>query len=101
MPAIDSTDKLIDATINRQARLVLAQRRIKDLELALDVALAWRIKLEPIDSRAVSNEFVAMASIRADLTNDECRQILTEEMSRLAAEAKALSLPPELEVYFE
>jgi hypothetical protein len=61
--------------------MTTAQQRvadaIADLELALDLALAWLGEHEPGDSRAVSNEFVAMAAIRCEQDNlEECRAII-------------------------
>lgn len=55
-----------------------AAERITDLEQALNLALAWLIRLEPGDSRAVSNEFVAMSAIQCGQTErlNECRQII-------------------------
>jgi hypothetical protein len=55
-------------------------RRIADLELALEFALSRLIHDEPGDSRAVSNEFVAMAGILADLDDlTEHRAILSQQ----------------------
>lgn len=57
--------------------------RIADLELALDLALNWLGEQEPGDSRAVSNEFVAMAAIRCEQDNlEECRSIIRASLSR-------------------
>jgi hypothetical protein len=65
---------LIEALL---AALERQRDRIADLELALDLALAWLGEQEPGDSRAVSNEFVAMASIRCEATRlNECRNII-------------------------
>jgi hypothetical protein len=51
--------------------------RTADLELALDLALEWLGEMEPPDSRAISNEFVAMAAIRSEQDNlEECRAII-------------------------
>jgi hypothetical protein len=61
--------------------------RIADLELALDLALARLVHLEPGDSRAVSNEFVAMAAISCNIRDnlDECRQIIRDALGDDAA----------------
>jgi hypothetical protein len=62
--------------------------RIADLELALDLALAWLGEQEPGDSRAVSNEFVAMAAIRCEQDRlDECREIIRTELAKLGSRA--------------
>jgi hypothetical protein len=55
-----------------------AVERVRDLELALGLALDSLIQHEPGDSRAVSDEFVAMAVIAAGQTErlDECRNII-------------------------
>jgi hypothetical protein len=57
--------------------------RIADLELALDLAMARLVLAEPGDSRAVSDEFVAMACVQAKLTNEECRRIIRAELAAL------------------
>ena len=44
--------------------------REERLGRALDLALAMLIKHEPGDSRAVSNEFVALATVAAGIDND-------------------------------
>ncbi len=63
--------------------------RIADLTAALELALAKLIKLEPPDSRAVSDEYVAMAAVHAggDIVNDEARQIIAEGLAREAAQS--------------
>ena len=50
--------------------------READLTLALDLACRTLGDMEPPDSRAVSNEFVAMFSILCGKANDECRDII-------------------------
>ena len=62
------------------------QRKIANLRAALGLALKYLERYEPPDSRAVSNEFVAMASVAADCENDECMQIIHA--------ASTLELPP-------
>ncbi len=62
--------------------------RVADLELALDYALGVLVKFEPPDSRAVSNEFVAMAAIRCEQDRlEECREILRAAIAIEAAQA--------------
>lgn len=46
------------------------------LREALNLALCWLVKNEPGDSRAVSNEFVAMAAVHGGYENDECMAII-------------------------
>lgn len=62
-------------------------QRIDDLRLALGFALDKLIQFEPPDSRAVSNEFVAMAAIHAGFDDrlDECRQIIRDAASAMSA----------------
>ncbi len=50
--------------------------RVDDLQLALDWALGVLGKLEPGDSRSVSNEFVSAAAVACGCANEECREIL-------------------------
>lgn len=50
--------------------------RLNKVELALQLALNWLIKYEPPDSRAVSNEFVAMAAISCGCDNEKCIEII-------------------------
>lgn len=74
-----------------------AGAREQDLELALQLALKWLAEHEPGisgvpgDSRAVSNEFVAMAAIHARCNDrpEECREIIRAALSA--------SPPPEQE----
>jgi hypothetical protein len=71
----DNVQAAIEMALDRYAG-----PRIADLELALGLALDWLIQYEPGDSRAVSNEFVAMASILAGIPDriDECRKIIRD-----------------------
>ena len=46
-----------------------AEARIAKLEAALSCALKIWVKIEPPDSRAVSNEFVACAAVQAGLAD--------------------------------
>jgi hypothetical protein len=61
-----------------------ASERVADLELALDLALRHLIRFEPGDSRAVSDEFVAMAAIQCGLFDrlGECRDIIRAAIER-------------------
>jgi hypothetical protein len=58
----------------------VARRHLKrqrdDLRAALDLALIRLGKMEPGDSRAVSNEYVAMAAAGTIHHNDEGREII-------------------------
>jgi len=47
-----------------------------NLRAALSLALSWLIHNEPGDSRGVSDEFVAMASVLDDVMNDEVMPII-------------------------
>ncbi len=60
------------------------KRRIADLEAALGLALCKLVIVEPPDSRAVSDEFVAMAAVHAgdDIVNDAARAIVKEGLRR-------------------
>jgi hypothetical protein len=68
--------------------------RIADLELALELALAWLSRFEPGDSRAVSDEFVAMAAIlcEARTDHDECRQIIRDAIATEAQRAETTEI---------
>ena len=54
--------------------------RIVDLESALRLALHILWGFEPPDSRAVSDEFVAMAAVLANCANNESMQIIADGM---------------------
>jgi hypothetical protein len=61
----------------QKRRLPSSPVRVADLELALDYALAVLGEFELGDSRAVSDEFVAMAAIRCGAGDpDDCRVVL-------------------------
>lgn len=64
--------------------------RIAELSDALELALAILIKLEPPDSRAVSDHFVAMAAIHAggDIVNEEARKIVKVMLEELKHDEK-------------
>ena len=62
--------------------------RVDELLLALDVALNILIKFEPGDSRAVSDEFVAMASVAAGITNEQCIEILNKAIANVQEASK-------------
>lgn len=55
--------------------------RIKALEAALKLALDWLGPLEPPDSRAVSDEFVAMLAVLDRCDNAECHEIITRALT--------------------
>ena len=59
--------------------------RVEDLHLALRLALGWLIQHEPGDSRAVSDEFVAMADIESGPGENAevSRKIIREAIARL------------------
>jgi len=52
---------------------------------ALDLAVAMLAPYEPGDSRAVSDEFVALASIVADCANDDTWRVIDAALSRIRA----------------
>jgi hypothetical protein len=57
--------------------------RIADLELVADLALGTLGEQEPSDSRAVSDEFVAMAAIRCGQDGlGECREIVRKAIKQ-------------------
>jgi hypothetical protein len=62
--------------------------RIEALEGALDLALSYLIEDEPGDSRAVSDEFVAMAVILEGHDADGCLPIVKAAIAARAALAK-------------
>jgi hypothetical protein len=62
--------------------LVWASERIVELENAFGLALNWLIKHEPPDSRAVSDEFVAMSAIQAGFGDAECSKIVARALVR-------------------
>ncbi len=66
------------------------KNRIAELTGALELALALLIKLEPPDSRAVSDHFVAMAAIHAggDIVNDAARQIVKDMLEKIRHDEK-------------
>jgi len=67
-----------------------AADRIRDLSDALNLALAWLVQYEPGDSRAVSNEFVAMAAVLCDNSDDDCRSVIASAIeARRAADSEA------------
>lgn len=59
-----------------EAEIAAAKRRIEELEAGLTCAMNVWGPLEPGDSRAVSNEYVAVAAILCGLGNDEGRAII-------------------------
>ena len=55
-------------------------------KLALELALILLFKYEPGDSRAVSDEFVAMAAIHSDAnTSDDCVELVRRAIAREVA----------------
>lgn len=48
----------------------------EQLELAFKLAVQMLSKLEPGDSRAVSNEFVALAAVECELVDDRVMNII-------------------------
>lgn len=54
---------------------------IGELREALGLALKILEPNEPGDSRAVSNEFVAMAAVHAGVSNPECGEIIRKALS--------------------
>lgn len=72
-----------DALFVRRIRNEAASR-IEDLEAALGLALCKLVVFEPPDSRAVSDEYVAMAAVHAgdDIVNDEARKLVRDGLAR-------------------
>jgi hypothetical protein len=64
--------------------LVEADTEIERLKAALDLAVGMLMLHEPGDSRAVSDEAVALASVVCDCTNDETWRIISAGQARLA-----------------
>lgn len=54
----------------------LTEDRAARLKSALGLALLYLETFEPRDSRAVSNEFVAMAAVEAGVEDDKCMKII-------------------------
>lgn len=52
----------------------------QQLKLALQLANQMLIVNEPSDSRAVSNEFVALAAIECDLVDDEVMSVINKAL---------------------
>lgn len=66
----------------QHARAEAAEEALRDVREALDCALLILEPLEPGDSRAVSNEFVAMAAAGTPHHNDEGREIIRAFIAR-------------------
>jgi hypothetical protein len=58
--------------------------RVEELQAALDLALAWLTPFEPGDSRAVSDEFFAMAAIACEVSGDRANHL------RIIVDAQAI-----------
>jgi hypothetical protein len=75
--AHEAATRLVELLKERDEARNRVDERVADLELALDLALNQLSEFEPGDSRAVSNEFVAMAAIRCEAGSlSECRDII-------------------------
>ena len=66
-------------------RIMALSKRTVELQKALDLALAKLVRFEPPDSRAVSDEFVAMSAMAAggEIVTADCHRIID---AALAAE---------------
>lgn len=64
-------NKLADACRRAAIRVERPSKREEDLEEALDLALRMLVKYEPEDSRAVSDEYVAMAALISGIEPNE------------------------------
>ena len=100
--AVDAVQRLLEkgrAYVDSDGYLSLlpgdTATRIADMKLALGYALEVLGQWEPGDSRAVSDEFVAMYSILCDHTNEECRTILTQAIEARRAETQGGSVEDE------
>jgi len=69
------------------AAIVLFENNFEPLRKALALALCYLAQFEPGDSRAVSNEFVAMSSVLAGHTSGEVMPII--EAALVVAEREA------------
>ena len=63
-----------------QRAIAFLHCRVSRLERALNLALDILGKREPPDSRAVSNEFVAMAAVSAGHENTAVMSIIDDEL---------------------
>jgi hypothetical protein len=55
----------------------------RDLEEALKLAVGLLAPLEPGDSRAVSNEFVALAAVQCGMATDDVMQVIRDGIRKL------------------
>jgi hypothetical protein len=70
-------------------RIMGLSKRVDELQKALDLAICLLGKTEPPDSRAVSDEFVAMASMSAggETVNEACHDIIDKALAEEKAKA--------------
>jgi hypothetical protein len=75
-------------TIGRD-RIMALSKRVDELQKALDLAVIRLGAMEPPDSRAVSDEFVAIAAMDAGGTavNDACHDIIDAALAEEKAKA--------------
>lgn len=69
--------------------LTAVEGKTAALKTALKLALCWLSLHEPQDSRAVSDEFVAMASVEAGLDDAECLAIIERGIETFKTSAHA------------
>jgi hypothetical protein len=67
------------------AHLKMAARDIEDFKAALHLALAMLSPHEPGDSRAVSNEYVALATIDRGIDDEKSWVVIRDALNRLNA----------------
>ena len=70
------------------AAIVHFENNFEPLRKALALALCYLARFEPGDSRAVSNEFVAMSSVLAGDTSGEVMPIIEDALSVAEREAE-------------
>lgn len=83
---IAKTDPYLNSLMQKSAdeieRLRVDNQRVGDLQKALNLALRYLFAHEPGDSRAVSDEFVAMCAVSSNCVNEQCRQIIERALAR-------------------
>jgi hypothetical protein len=85
--------RIVMDDVDLRATIAALQSEIARMRDALEMAVGMLAPFEPGDSRAVSNEFVALASIVCGNDNEECWRIVNEWNERERASVAALSDP--------
>jgi hypothetical protein len=89
----DLTDAVYNPWVYREAADEIERLRAEIADMgavhkALELALCWLAAHEPGDSRAVSDEFVAMTAILSNCANDHCVPIIERALAAYAAQEK-------------